>query len=115
MIKNWSELFGSYPILNSNFARYWFHKYGKNRGVGADIGVSKLREFPVKKTTPEKQNDFVNVVDKNLAIAEDGDYLENPAKQAKVHQYEKQIDQLVYKLYDLTAEEIKIVEQSNAQ
>ena len=48
------------------------------------------------------------------------DYLQNPQKpayaeasagrQAKVKQYERQIDQLVYKLYGLTEEEIKIVE-----
>ena len=30
--------------------------------------------------------------------------------QAKVKEYEHQIDQLVYKLYDLTEDEIKIVE-----
>ncbi len=30
----------------------------------------------------------------------------------KVRDYEKQIDQLVYKLYGLTPEEIKIVENS---
>jgi len=33
-------------------------------------------------------------------------------KQAKVRDYEKQIDQLVYKLYALTPEEIKIVENN---
>jgi len=36
--------------------------------------------------------------------------LQNPAKQAKVHDLEKQIDQMVYKLYDLTPEGIAIVE-----
>jgi len=30
--------------------------------------------------------------------------------QAKVKEYERQIDQMVYKLYGLTEEEIKIVE-----
>ena len=34
-------------------------------------------------------------------------------KQAKVRDYKKQIDQLVYKLYTLTPEEIKIVENLN--
>jgi hypothetical protein len=48
-----------------------------------------------------------------LTITESGDYLENPAKQAKVKEYENQIDQMVYQLYDLTPEEIKIVENSN--
>jgi hypothetical protein len=32
------------------------------------------------------------------------DYLKNPDKQAKVKKLEAQIDQLVYKLYDLTPE-----------
>lgn len=39
-----------------------------------------------------------------------GDLLPCPQKQAEVKKYERQIDQLVYKLYNLTAEEIKIVE-----
>jgi hypothetical protein len=44
-------------------------------------------------------------------ITKSSDYLENPVKK-EVKEYEKQIDQLVYKLYDLTPEEIKIVENS---
>lgn len=31
--------------------------------------------------------------------------------QARVKEYERQIDQMVYKLYGLTKEEIKIVEE----
>ncbi len=41
------------------------------------------------------------------------DYLDNPQKQARVKTLEKQIDQLVYKLYDLTPEEVEIVEGFN--
>ena len=41
------------------------------------------------------------------------DYFEAPEKQAQVKTLEKQIDQLVYKLYDLTPEEIEIVEGFN--
>ena len=37
-------------------------------------------------------------------------YLEDSEKQAKVRDIEHQIDELVYKLYELTPEEIKIVE-----
>ena len=33
-------------------------------------------------------------------------------KQSKVKEYEQQIDRLVYKLYDLTEEEITIVENN---
>ena len=48
-----------------------------------------------------------------LSITKDGDYLDNPDKQAKVKKLEKEIDQLVYKLYELTPEEIKVVEEFN--
>ncbi|HHT9114991.1 MAG: hypothetical protein HY607_09050 [Planctomycetes bacterium] len=44
------------------------------------------------------------------AITKDEDYLQKPDKQAKVRSLERQIDQMVYKLYDLTPEEIVIVE-----
>jgi len=40
-------------------------------------------------------------------------YLENLQKQDKVKGYECQIDQLVYRLYGLTDEEIRIVEGAN--
>jgi hypothetical protein len=68
----------------------------------------------------EDQNGVIKLVDKILAITKDNDYLENPQKQAKVKpacaealagsEYERQIDKMVYKLYGLTDEEIKIVE-----
>ena len=45
------------------------------------------------------------------AITKDSNYLQNMDKQAKVHDLEKHIDQIVYKLYDLTEDEIKIVEE----
>lgn len=41
------------------------------------------------------------------------DYLDSPEKQARVKTLEKEIDQLVYELYDLTPEEIAIVENFN--
>ena len=47
---------------------------------------------------------------KILSLTQSEDYLENPQKQAKVKEYERQIDQLVYELYGLTEEEINIVE-----
>jgi hypothetical protein len=45
------------------------------------------------------------------AITKGEDYSKKPDKQAKVHDFEKHIDQIVYKLYDLTPEEIAIVER----
>ncbi len=59
----------------------------------------------------EKQ--IIQTVEEILAMTTDQDYLDNPAKQAKVKELEKQIDQMVYKLYGLTDEEIAVVEGQN--
>ena len=55
---------------------------------------------------------FITLVDRILAITKDEDYLQNSAKQAQVKALEREIDQLVYQLYDLTPEEITLVEES---
>lgn len=39
-------------------------------------------------------------------------YLQSEAKQKKVKEYERQVDKMVYKLYDLTNDEIEVVEDS---
>jgi len=52
------------------------------------------------------------LVDQILAITKDEDYFKNLVKQEKVKEYECRIDQMVYKLYDLTESDIKIVKGS---
>ena len=58
-----------------------------------------------------KNMNKTTTVNQILFLTQSENYLENPQKQAKVKQYQRQIDQLVYKLYDLTDEEIKIIEE----
>lgn len=70
-----------------------------------------LKNIPLKEISIDNQKPFISLVDKTLAITKDDDYLVNFEKQAQVRNYERQIDQLVYKLYGLTEEEIKIVEE----
>ncbi len=47
-----------------------------------------------------------------LSVTKDVDYLDNHGKQTKVNDLEKEIDLLAYKLYELTSDEIDIVEKS---
>lgn len=49
-------------ILNSDFAKDWFYKNGKKRGIGVDIGVEKLRQFPIKKASKEEKTIIENTV-----------------------------------------------------
>jgi hypothetical protein len=72
-----------------------------------------IEQQSIPKIPESDQQPFIVLVDKILTITKDENYLENSAKQSKVREYEKQIDQMVYKLYGLTPEEIKIVEGKN--
>jgi hypothetical protein len=69
-----------------------------------------VEELPIPQISPKAQKPFVTLVDQILSITKAEDYLDSPEKQSKVKALEAKIDQLVYKLYDLTPEEIKIVE-----
>jgi len=97
-------------LINSKLYFLWLYHRGKRKGETLELIAKPLSEIPIKKISKDEQKLFINIVNKILSITKDKDYLENPAKQAKVKEYERQIDQLVYKLYGLTEEEIKIVE-----
>jgi len=50
-----------------------------------------------------------------MSITKSKDYLKDSQKQARVKFIEAEIGQLVYKLYGLTPEETKIMEEENAE
>ena len=81
-----------------------------------DINREYLLQLPIRtinfsNPVDKKLHDnIVASVDSILAIPKDEDYLLNPVKQEQVKSLEQEIDQLVYKLYGLTEEEIKTVE-----
>ena len=72
-------------------------------------GPIGIRQLPIKKISTEDQKPFISIVDKILEITKSDDYLKNPQEQSQVKAYERQIDQMVYDLYGLTDEEIRIV------
>jgi hypothetical protein len=97
-------------LLNSKLYYLWLYHRGKRKGEMLELYQKPLSEIPIKKTSENEQKSFIEIVDKILSITKSNDYLQNPKKQAKVKAIEEEIDQLVYKLYNLTQEEIKIVE-----
>ena len=80
------------------------------QGNNFQIDKEPLLNIPIVKPEKDKQRPFINLVDRILVITKDDDYLQNPAKQEKVHEYECQIDQMVYKFYNLESEDIAIIE-----
>jgi len=72
-----------------------------------------ISQIPIPKTSnPQLLETLVTQI---LVITKTEDYLSNPTKQAKVKEYERQIDQMVYQLYDLTPEDIAVVERINTE
>ncbi|MBW2738064.1 MAG: hypothetical protein JRE64_04270 [Deltaproteobacteria bacterium] len=98
-------------LLNSNILDY-YNKilFITNRQGFPQILMTDLEQLPIKQTSTTEQEPFADLVNQILSITKSEDYAVNPQKQAKVKVHEEEIDQLVYKIYDLTPEEIKIVE-----
>ena len=100
-------------ILNSQLIKFWLYYEGKLQGNNYQVDSEPLMNVPIKVGSDVENEMVVDLVDQILVITKNPDYLENSGKQAKVKTLENQIDQLVYKLYDLTPEEIEIVENFN--
>ena len=98
-------------LLNSKLINDYFRLISQTLGTGAYRWIKQyVEQIPIPKISSTEQKPFIELVDHILAITKDKDYLENPERQAQVKEYEKQIDQMVYKLYSLTDDEIETVE-----
>ncbi|MBI4648548.1 MAG: Eco57I restriction-modification methylase domain-containing protein [Bacteroidia bacterium] len=98
-------------LMNSKLMEFYFGFIGIMTAGGAyTLKYETVIEFPIKKISLSEQKPFITLVDQILTITQSNDYLQNEEKQAKVKEYEHRIDNMVYKLYDLTEDEIKIVE-----
>jgi type I restriction-modification system DNA methylase subunit len=98
-------------LLNSRLVN-WFYKTSYTNESKLTVNLSKeyLSEIPVKPINFLNQKDLIKTVDKLIEFIKEKDSWNNEIKIAQVKEYERQINQMVYKLYGLTEEEIKIVE-----
>jgi hypothetical protein len=92
-------------ILNSKVSEWYFHLIGTTTGMGTNRWKKyKIEMLPVKQSSETLENDIENIVNQILIKKAN-----NP--DADTVHLEYQIDRLVYKLYDLTDNEIKIIEE----
>ncbi len=98
----------SYSILgqlNSKLIAFYF-KYSSNEfdALFPKIKIGEFKQLPICKDFLKSENILTNKVNHILSLRS-----ENP--KAEIFELEKEIDQLVYALYSLTEEEIRIVEE----
>jgi len=83
--------------------KFWLRHKGKMQGYLFQVDKEPLLEIPIIAPTIEIQGMITKLVERILAAKG-----VNP--QADTSALEKEIDELVYELYGLTDEEIKIIE-----
>ena len=88
-----------------------FRSTAKDGGTGQNIGVQKLREFPIRIASKAQQNIIIKLVDDIHSVTGIDSNLIDDTKQTLIGNYMRQIDELVYKLYGFTPEEIAVVER----
>ena len=100
-------------ILNSRLISWYAYRFIYGSAIRTmHFDDHYIGKIPIPKQSRTDQKPLISIIEKILPITEGWDFLQTPQKQTKVKTLEAEIDQLVYKLYDLTSEEIKIVENS---
>jgi hypothetical protein len=103
-------------IINSQLAEWFYYWFVYNRAVRTmHFDESYLGKLPIKKLNSETQplaDQIVQKVQEILTLTQSPDFETSQERQEKVKKLEREIDQLVYKLYDLTEEEIAIIENN---
>jgi hypothetical protein len=93
-------------ILNSKIATFYhFNSSPKaTKGAFPKILVEDIKNFPIPDIIKQKQDIIIRIVNDIIELKQQG---------KDSTELEKKIDKLVYKLYDLTEKEIKIIEGEN--
>jgi hypothetical protein len=103
-------------ILNSTlvdfYVKTYVHLYGD---TGFLLSNQYVERIPIPPITPQNQplaEQIVQKVQEILTLTQSPYFETSQEKQQKVKELEREIDQLVYELYGLTEEEIKIIESN---
>lgn len=101
-------------IVNSKLAFFYIkEKYpAASYNQGTSFTKEMISDLPLPDISNADNKKILEIVDKILEITKSDDYINNSEKQTKIQGYKKQIDQMVYKLYGLTEEEMEVVESN---
>jgi adenine-specific DNA-methyltransferase len=93
-------------VLNSKITTWYYRSNTDEEGkVFAQIKIELLRKMPIPKADEANQQPIITLVRKILAAKQRD-------AESDTTEWELEIDRLVYELYGLTSDEIKLVEES---
>jgi hypothetical protein len=101
-------------FINSSLPIFYIKEMYSSSSYNWWINFSRdmIANLPFPNLNKEAQKPFIDLVDQILEITKKEDYVEREDLQKQVKVLESRIDDMVYKLYELTPEEIKLVEES---
>ena len=90
-------------LLNSKLYYVWLYNRGKRKGESLELTATPLSEIPIALADESTQNKLITQIDKILSKLRKNTSADITAER-------KEIDSYIYKIYDLTEDEINIVE-----
>lgn len=96
-------------LLNSKCIYFAMRKFYMGGGIEGELKTNNLEKIPIPKITEKNQELARKITDGAEAILE----AKEKDPKANTQRLEKEIDALVYQLYNLTDEEIKIIEEGH--
>ena len=88
-------------LLNSKLIAFWLKNRGKMQGNNFQLDKEPLLELPIIKPNNDIQSNISNIVEEILI---------NKKNNIDTLILENKVDNLIYKLYDLTYDEVIIIE-----
>lgn len=104
-------------IINSNLVKYfWKSKFFDSKVLFPKIKKAYLDKIPIPQISLQDQQPFIELVDKMIELNKDLAFCKTPQDKKlfenQIQITDKKINQLVYQLYDLTDDEIEIIENN---
>jgi adenine-specific DNA-methyltransferase len=105
-------------ILNSKLTNFYYQQINPEKGEAlAEVKKSHLEQLPIPKEFKENlDNQIINLVNQLLQLNEEIQTVNLESKKdqikIKINYCEDKVNELIYKLYDLTEEEIKLIENN---
>ncbi|MDD5108985.1 MAG: TaqI-like C-terminal specificity domain-containing protein [Candidatus Omnitrophica bacterium] len=97
-------------IINSKLLNYYYKSISLETGrVMAQTDIETVETLPIKRLASTEQKSFIEIVDSILVLTKSSGYQDNSSKQAEVREHIKKLDKMIFKLYELTDDEIKRV------
>ena len=92
-------------LLNSKLISFWLKNKGKMQGSNYQLDKEPILDLPIFTAEESRQKEVIDLVDEILRIKKEN-------STSSTSELESRLDDYVYRLYDLTSDEINIISRN---